>query len=253
MGYDLWSALQPVVDLGTGRVMAHEALLRGAIGTEWESPGALFAKATQLGHRVTLEAIARDLGLRRLDDLPSTQKLLLNIDALSPEIPALPGHPDVSPSRVILEISEQQPVLTNPTLLDQVVLWRSQGHAIALDDYGSGYMGIGAILLLKPDIIKLDRVIIGDIDQDRVRQIVVEHLVHMCRDLEIALVAEGIETPEELWTVQDLGIPFGQGFLLGRPQADPLTEVELPTRIVKKGGNRSAQARTDGTAESMKG
>ena len=222
MGYDLWIALQPLIDLRSGRVVAHEALLRGAPGTEWEAPAALFAKARQLGHRVTLEAIARDLGIRRLQDLPSHQKLFVNIDALSPEIPALPGHPDVSPSRVVLEISEQQPVLSNPQLLDQVQLWRSQGHSIALDDYGAGYMGIGAILTLKPDILKLDRVIIGDIDQDHARQTVVRHLVHMCRDLEVTLLAEGIETLEELWTVQELGVPFGQGFLLGHPQREPV-------------------------------
>lgn len=234
MGYGLWTALQPLVDLRNGTVVAHEALLRGALGTEWESPVVLFAKASQIGHRVTLEAIARDLGIRRLQDLPDHQKLFLNIDALSPEIPALPGHPDVNPSRVVLEISEQQPVLSNPKLLDQVKLWRTHGHSIALDDYGSGYMGIGAILTLKPDLLKLDRVIIGDIDQDRVRQTVVRHLVHMCRDLDVTLLAEGIETLEELWTVQELGVPFGQGFLLGRPQREPVVgDMVLPPNPIR--------------------
>lgn len=230
MGFGLWSALQPLVDLNTGNVLAHEALLRGAPGTEWESPHALFAKATALGHRVTLEAIARDLAIRRLAELPSHQKLFINIDALSPEIPAMPGHPQVPAPRVVLEISEQQPVLTNPSLLEQVARWRSQGHAIALDDYGSGYMGIGVILALAPDLLKLDRVIIANLDQDPKRQIIVKHMVLMCRELGVTLIAEGIETTAELFTLQDVGVSVGQGFLLGRPSDQPLMQVTLPTR-----------------------
>lgn len=228
MGYGLWSALQPIVNLQTGAVLAHEALLRGAPGTTWESPAALFEKATALGHRVTLEAIARDLSLRRLNDLPPNQKLFMNIDALSPDIPALPGHPEIDPQRVVLEISEQQPVLTNPPLLAQVERWRAAGHAIALDDYGAGYMGIGAILMLRPDVLKLDRVIIAGLDQDSRRQIIVRHMVGMCQDLGITLLAEGIETGPELAVLQHLGVGVGQGFLLGRPQVDPVTDVAIP-------------------------
>lgn len=233
MGYGLWSALQPLVDLTTGDVLAHEALLRGAPGTEWESPAALFAKATQLGHRVTLEAIARDLALRRLADLPDNQKLFLNIDAMSPEIPAMPGHPDIDPRRVVLEVSEQQPVLTNPSLLEQVAQWRARGHSIALDDYGAGYMGIGALLLLRPDILKLDRVIVADLDRDPKRQIIVKHMVQMCRELGVTLIAEGVETVDELHVLQDVGVTVGQGFLLGRPAQDPVARVELPAHPLR--------------------
>ncbi len=230
MGYGLWSALQPIVDLHSGNVLAHEALLRGAPGTEWESPAALFKQVSALGHRVTLEAIARDLSLRRLADLPQSQKLFVNIDALSPEIPAMPGHPEIDPQRVVLEVSEQQPVLTNSTLREQVARWREQGHAIALDDYGSGYMGLGAILTLMPDLLKLDRVIIADLDQDPKRQVIVKHMVEMCGELGILLLAEGIETVAELRALQDVGVTAGQGFLLGRPQQNAVDHVVLPPR-----------------------
>lgn len=230
MGYRLWSALQPIVDLRSGDVVAHEALLRGAPGTEWESPAALFEKASALGHRVTLEAIARDLSLRRLADLPPNQKIFVNIDALSPEIPAMPGHAEIDPRRVVLEISEQQPVLMNPPLLAQVARWRGQGHAIALDDYGAGYMGLGAILTLMPDLLKLDRVIIANLDQDPKRQVIVKHMVEMCGELGILLLAEGIETVAELWVLQDVGVTVGQGFLLGRPQQSAVDHVVLPPR-----------------------
>ena len=92
MGEQLWSALQPIVDTDTGRVVAHEALLRGPQGTPWESPGALFAAAARLGHQVILEANARRLAIQRLSDLPSDQRLFVNIDAT----PGYAGWPKTS-------------------------------------------------------------------------------------------------------------------------------------------------------------
>lgn len=77
---NLWSALQPIVDVTTGQVVAHEALLHGPQGTRWESPGALFASADHLGLRTMLEANARRWALSRLGDLPESQRLFINID-----------------------------------------------------------------------------------------------------------------------------------------------------------------------------
>lgn len=99
----LWSALQPIVALDSGYVVAHEALLRGPAGTDWESPAALFAAADRMGSRLVLEANARRMALRRLPDLPENQKLFINIDALSPEIPAMPGYSAIDPKRVTLK------------------------------------------------------------------------------------------------------------------------------------------------------
>ncbi len=127
MGEQLWSALQPIVDTDTGRIVAHEALLRGPQGTPWESPGALFAAAARLGHQVILEANARRLAIQRLSDLPSDQRLFVNIDAMVPDMPAAPRHPDILVHRIVLEISERQPIIDNPALWDQVSTWREAG------------------------------------------------------------------------------------------------------------------------------
>ncbi len=224
MGTRLWAALQPVVNLRTGKVVAHEALLRGKPGSSWESPQALFAIARRLNQRVNLEVTARKVGLSRLPDLPMNQNLFLNVDNLKPDIPAMPGYRQVNSRRVVLEISERRPILTNPGLLRQVNIWRSQGHAIALDDYGAGYMGTGAILELHPDILKVDHILINGVDHDYRRQVIVKSLVSMCDELKIKLVAEGIETPQELHTLQEFGVIYGQGYLLGRPQENPLLE-----------------------------
>lgn len=224
MGTRLWAALQPVVNLHTGKVVAHEALLRGKPGSSWESPAALFAIARRLNQRVNLEITARKVGLSRLPDLPMNQNLFLNVDNLKPDIPAMPGFSRIDSRRVVLEISERRPILTNPALLRQVDIWRSEGHAIALDDYGAGYMGTGAILELHPDILKVDHLLISGVDHDYRRQVVVKSLVQMCEELSIELIAEGIETQKELYTLQKFGVNYGQGFLLGRPQQTPLLE-----------------------------
>ncbi len=237
----LWTALQPIVDLETGQVVAHEALLRGPQGTQWESPAALFHAANRLGHRDVLEATARKLALDRLKDLPAHQKLFINVDAWSPDIPAMPGRPDIPPERVVLELSERQPILDNPALLDQVRHWRANGHSIALDDYGAGYMGVGALLMLEPDLIKLDHIMIADIDRDRKRQAIVQGLARLSGPLQATIIAEGLETPEEIACVRALGIRFGQGYALGRPQRDPAASpIMVPIRETAPCGNEGA-------------
>ncbi len=229
MGQQLWSALQPIIDTDTGRVVGHEALLRGPQGTEWESPAMLFAAAAHLGHQVILEATARQLAMRRLSDLPSPQRLFVNIDAMVDDMPAAPGHPAVLPHRVVLEISERQPIVDNPALWSQVQAWREAGFAIALDDYGTGFMGLGALLKLRPNLLKLDRVIVQGVERDPIHRAAVKNMVALGHDLEITLIAEGVETLDEFWELRACGVRYMQGFLLGRPQRDPVVAaVPIP-------------------------
>lgn len=229
MGEVLTVLLQPLVDLGCGQVVGHEALLRGPAGTTWESPTALFRRATQLGERATLDAIARRLALARWADLPAGQRLFLNVDVASPQVPAMPGHPAVHPEQVVLELPEHVSLL-EPVWRQRIAEWRAAGHPIALDDYGAGYMALGVLVAVQPDVVKIDRQVIAGLDGDRRRQAVVRHLAALCQDLAITVVAEGIETQEELWALQDLGIGVGQGFLLGRPTTDPVESVQFPPR-----------------------
>lgn len=230
MGNPLWAALQPIINIHSGEIIGHEALLRGAPHTHWESPDVLFAIADRLGHRTVLEANARCLALNRLRELPLTQNLFLNVDALSCDIPAMPGHRYTDPRRVVLEISERQPILDNPILLKQVPEWKKAGHLIALDDYGSGYMGLGAILMLEPDILKLDRIVIAGIDHNPVKQKIIRAMAHLAKALGLDIIAEGIETQGELDVLRDSGILYGQGYLLGRPSPFPLVPQTLPMR-----------------------
>ncbi len=231
MGQKLRSVLQPIVDGETGQVVAHEALLRGPRGTPWESPDVLFQSAIRLGHQTMLEANARRLAVSRLEHLPSHQRLFINVDCLSPDLPLAPGQAHIPPARIVLEISERQSIIDNPSLLAQAARWRAAGFAIALDDYGAGFMGPGALLKLRPDILKLDRVIVSGISGDPMHHTVVCNIVNMAQSLNIGVVAEGVETPEEFWRLRDCGVRLMQGYLLGRPQDEPISDaVAIPGR-----------------------
>lgn len=225
MVHPLRVVLQSIIDLWTGDIVGHEALLRGPAGSHWESPWALFTEAHLQGYHSDLEVQARALALTRFSELLPHQKLFINIDTTVLNVPlAVPAH--IPPERIVWEISEQHSLLDNPGVFRFIKECRSAGHTIALDDYGAGFMGPGALVAFQPEIIKLDRLLIANIHTDRTRQLIVEALVHLGEKMPFSIIAEGIETVEELICLQSLGIRLGQGYLLGRPQETPRSHVE---------------------------
>lgn len=231
--HQFWIALQPIAHLGTGDVVAHEALLRD--GRELHTDATdLFREAARDGQQGALEQMALDLALRRVNDLPTGQKLFVNVG--EPTSPALP--PAADPARVVLEVSEGNPIVDNPQIIAMARAWREAGYAVALDDYGVGHMGLGALLVLKPRIVKLDRLLTRGIDHDPARQAVLRSVQRLAQDIDLTVIAEGIETAEELAYVRAVGIHYGQGFLLGRPEKRPRTQISL-VRTVPRSEKRS--------------
>lgn len=238
--HPLWIALQPIVDLHTSTVIGHEALLRSRSNSP-EMPETLFNTAARDGHLAELEERARRLALDRVTELPADQKLFLNICTGCLDIPVQPQS-TIDPQRIVLELSERHAVVDNARLIKQVRTWRAEGYLIALDDYGVGYMGPGAVLVLKPHIIKLDRVLIAGIDHDPRRQTMLHNIQQLTNELGIVPIAEGIETPEELAYLGDAGIRYGQGYLLGRPDKRPQTQATCPSpRTAFVGGPTDSQ------------
>jgi EAL domain-containing protein (putative c-di-GMP-specific phosphodiesterase class I) len=106
---------------------------------------------------------------------------------------------------------------------------RDQGFRIAIDDAGAGYAGLQTMVELEPDFIKLDMSLTRNLERSLVKRKLVGTLRDFCRQAEIALVAEGIETREQLDALRDLGITYGQGFLFAHPGSPyPLRETILP-------------------------
>ena len=229
----LWVAAQPIVDLSTGDIIGYETLIRGNPASAWTSPAQLFAEARRQGLEAELEARCRALGIDwALQHLTGAQKLFLNIHGDYAGMPIDPDGPSLAPTRIALEISESHNTLENANCLQWIQRWREDGHDIVIDDFGVGYAGLGLLLAVQPHIVKIDRSLISGIDHHAALQSVVMHFRDLALDQGITLLAEGIETAEELHVLQQMGIPLGQGFFLGRPQADPVTSpLSLPSKV----------------------
>jgi EAL domain-containing protein (putative c-di-GMP-specific phosphodiesterase class I) len=130
--------------------------------------------------------------------------------------------------RIIFEVTEQEQVLDIDHLTGILRAYRKQGFMTAIDDFGAGYAGLNLLADFQPDLIKLDMQLIRNIEQDSVRQILVEAALQMCRKLKIRVIAEGIESLGELHALRDMGVELFQGYLLAKPGFESLPEVHYP-------------------------
>lgn len=225
---DVWIAWQPVVNLTDGHVVGCEALARGPRDTPFELPAALFATASTERDARRLERHLRALALvEAARALPEGMTTFINVDSRWPDLPLGTLPAGLPAERVALELSESQPLLDDEGLLRSVKRWRDEGHPIVIDDYGTGYASAATVVALQPDIVKLDRRLIRDIDQDERRRSLVHSIRQYTADIGIRLVAESVETLGELVAVRALGLDLAQGFLLARP-ASPPPQVSWP-------------------------
>jgi EAL domain-containing protein (putative c-di-GMP-specific phosphodiesterase class I)/GGDEF domain-containing protein len=218
---------QPIVDLQAGRISGFESLSRPGPDCDFSDATELFESAEKASMLWPIEQIARDQSLLAANDWPDGTQLFLNS---SPEVFAdqrfareiirgIESVPGLTPDRVVLEITEQASEQAIGGLERQVELLKDYGFQIAIDDVGAGRSGLNRIVTLRPQWLKLNRVLVDMVDQDRARQNMIRFFLHFARLSGVKLIAEGIERPEELWTLVDLGVQYGQGFYLGRPGA----------------------------------
>lgn len=219
---DFRIALQPVVDLLTGQVLSVEALSRFA--APFPSPDVVFAQAARAGLAVELETVAVGKAVELLPALVPEVSLAVN---LSPDVALelMPQTEDDRPlDRLILEITEHAAVENYAQIREQIRPLRERGLRLAIDDAGAGFASLRHIVELSPDIIKVDRALVASIDTDAARRSAVGTFVRLALDVGGIVVAEGVETREELDTVASLGVDAAQGYLLARPSTD-MTEV----------------------------
>lgn len=242
----LWMALQPIVGLNDGRVVGHEALLRGPAGSPWAMPAAILRNGAETGWGQELETICRRLALDAGGRLPVEQRLFVNVDAHHPDLLFDSQTVGLATERVVIEVSEERDVVDHPAVLAALHHWRQQGYRIALDDYGAGRSNLSTLLAVQPDIIKMDRAITARVCVDPRHRVVVQALVRLAEELRIDLVAEGIETPSQLDTLRELGVQLGQGYLFGRPDRHPAASgaVRLAAANRTPFSVRSRQAQT---------
>ncbi len=217
---------QPIVEFHTGAVVGYEALSRFTDGT---GPDIVFASAARAGLGVELEVATLEAALGAAAVLPPEAYLSLNAS------PALIGSGRLGPllaglrRRITLEVTEHAVVEDYAALRGQLSPF-GPNVRLAVDDAGAGYASLRHILELAPDFVKLDVGLVRGIDTDPARQALIAGMGYFAVKRKVHLIAEGIETAEELAALRVLAVPYGQGYLLGRPQ-DGRGPGPWPTQI----------------------
>jgi EAL domain-containing protein (putative c-di-GMP-specific phosphodiesterase class I) len=256
-------AYQPIVDIRTGDLYEYECLFRpempmlpqtiasvvqAAISTDRGVELDTYIVATVLGQIGRSEAVSRAAGLppRRFAVNLTPSSLLdpaFEASALAARIRAA----GLDPRQITIECTEQQSVADIGALQRQVKALRRLGFGFAVDDAGAGYASFALIAALRPSVIKIDREIIHGIGHDDAKQALVEAFVSFGRRIGAHLLAEGIERRADLAVLAALSVELGQGYLLGRPAAEPtaprrIERTWLETRSAGYPGNKPAPA-----------
>jgi len=225
----LHSLFQPIISLSERRILGYEALTRGPSNSPLHSPIALFAVARQAGRLSELEIACRQSACRRFNEQQLPGKLFLNVSPESLlEAAHQPGRTlqllqdlGIAPSQVVIELTEQTPIDDFQLLQNALHHYRAMGFSIALDDLGAGYSSLRLWSELRPDYVKIDRHFIDGIHQDALKREFVGSILQIAKASRAQVIAEGIELPEELAVLTEMGVDLVQGYLLGRPQEHP--------------------------------
>jgi len=206
---------QPIVEIGSGRVVGYEALTRFADGTR---PDRRFRDADAAGVGSALETACLTAAMREAIRLPAGGWLGLNVSpAFAADVASLLEVVAESPREIVLEITEHVEVDDYERLA--LALRSLPGNVrISIDDAGVGYAGLKHILELSPHFVKLDIALVRSIDADPARRAMVAAMTRFAAETGTLLIAEGIESEPELAALAELGVTLGQGFLLGRPE-----------------------------------
>jgi EAL domain-containing protein (putative c-di-GMP-specific phosphodiesterase class I)/DNA-binding NarL/FixJ family response regulator len=213
----LTMVFQPIVDLETEEVVGLEALARFPAGLDRPTQ-AWFTEAAAVGLRLELELAAIEAALAGLAEAPAGPYLSVNA---MPDTLASEGLAELltnAPAdRLVLEITEHAPVHDYEGLNKAMQRMRGRGIRLAVDDAGSGFASLRHILQLAPDIIKIDNALTRNVYKDPARRALAAGLISFAAELGATIIAEGIETREELDALRALGVRYGQGFFVGRP------------------------------------
>jgi len=208
-------------------VMGFEALSRGPRGSGLESAAALFDAAEAHGLVVELDRLCRRRALLSSGRIPSNAKIFVNTLPATMRDPQFRGRPliefldraQVSPDRIVIEITEKLVIENYEMFRDTMANFTDLGMSFAVDDVGSGYSGLESIARLKPSYLKIDLSLVRDVHASKVNRAMVKAIIGLGHGIGAKVIAEGIHTDEELQVLRAMGVDFGQGYHLARPDS----------------------------------
>ncbi len=225
LGNQISTVFQPIVDLQTSVVHGFEALSRGPAGTQQHSPAVLFEAAAATDLVFELDRHCRRQALRTARDLRPPHRVFINVVPASMYDPDFQGASlihlleglGLSPGRIVLEVSEVYAIENYTLFVEALQNFTHIGFSIAVDDIGAGYSGLEKIAHLNPRYLKFDINLVRDIDRVNVKREMARALKTFADKMDSQIIAEGIEREEERQACVELGLHYGQGYLLARP------------------------------------
>jgi EAL domain-containing protein (putative c-di-GMP-specific phosphodiesterase class I) len=233
LGFEITFAFQPIVNVRTGQVFSQEALVRGPAG---EGAPAILQKVHD-GNRYKFDQVCRTTAIGLAKRLNVDTHLNINFlpnAVYQPEmcirstIAAAKRH-DFPIENIIFEVSEAESLTNIDHLVSIFREYQRLGFKTAIDDFGAGYAGLTMLAAFQPDFLKIDMKLVRDVHASHARQAIVRGILAMCRDLDVTVVAEGVESAEEATWLLGAGIDLLQGFYFARPAFEALAPVSLET------------------------
>jgi EAL domain-containing protein (putative c-di-GMP-specific phosphodiesterase class I) len=231
----LTSYFQPIVNAHDNSIYGYETLIRGVKPNgDLVFPDELFEKSARNDMNFKLDRLCRESSLKTAAVKKVHQKVFINFIPTSIYDPKFclqstvkwAKQLDFDPKNIVFEVVETENVEDKEHLKTVLKYYREQGYQVALDDVGEGYSSLNLLVELKPDIIKIDRKIISNIQDDKLKQSVYKALYTLAKENNITVLAEGIETPYELETIKTLGVDLMQGYYFCKPQAEPIRTLK---------------------------
>lgn len=227
---------QPIIDMANQNIFAYETLLRGVREDgSLMYPDHLFEQAKKDDLTFVLDKMARESAIRYAAEHKIEQKLFINF------IPTAIYDPehclrtteewasklDIKPEQIVFEVVESEQVEDIKHLQKILDYYRKKGYQTALDDVGSGYSSLNMFVQLETDYIKVDREIIADIHTNTRKQAVYRGLYETAKEHGVTVLAEGVETADELSYIQSIGVDLVQGYYYAKPSAQPVQLSDL--------------------------
>ncbi|MEK8126987.1 EAL domain-containing protein [Paenibacillus filicis] len=217
---------QPIMNLSSGEIFGWEILTRGPLNTPFHTPAELFDLAYQADLLSKMEFVVIKKAFREISERCIREQVFLNVTPVSLGHPLFLNHlldmlrlyPGVKASQIVLEITERHAIRDFEHLGAIMKAFRAHGFRFAVDDAGAGYSSLQSISELIPDMIKIDRSVISNIDQMSVKQSLLKALLHVAEHINCEVIAEGVEREEEANTLVDMRVNMVQGFYFARPQ-----------------------------------
>jgi EAL domain-containing protein (putative c-di-GMP-specific phosphodiesterase class I) len=243
-------AFQPIIDIETGEVFAHEALVRPVGGgsaadvlsqitdqTRYSFDQSCRVKAIELAARLEMQSL---LSINFLPNAVYQPVACLQKTFEAAERARFPVH------HLMFEVTENEPSRDVGHLQSIFKEYKRHGMITAIDDFGAGHSGLNMLAEFQPDVIKIDMALTRDIDSDEVRHKIAKAIIGLCNSMHISVIAEGVETLAEAVALRELGVTLFQGYLFARPAVEQLPMVDPAVLDAVHGA--IVQARTAGSS-----